>query len=168
MKKGLFMSLFMISIITTYAQKRDESKIKFNVGAELGFATGGLLKTAYSIGLGATAQLEYAVDDNLSITANSGIIQYVGRKTTIAGVAAKIRNSATFPILIGGKYNLSDNLYGTLQLGTSIFSGAGQSSRFTYAPGLGFRINDKVDAQVKYTGYASYGGALGVRVSYSL
>jgi hypothetical protein len=159
------MLLFMISIFTLCAQKRDESKIRFNVGAELGLATG-ILKDYYSIGIGATAELEYLVDDNLSVTANSGIIQYVGRK--IPNTTTKYLSSATIPILIGGKYMLSDNFFGTLQLGTSLFSGVDKGARFTYIPGLGFKVNEKITAQIKYTGYSSFGGAFGVRVSYSL
>jgi hypothetical protein len=159
---GLFAIVFTMS---ASAQTKDESKIKFNVGLELGLATG-ILKEVYSIGLGATAQLEYGIDDNLSVTANSGIIQYVGRK--IPGTTTKYLSSATIPLLVGGKYMFSDNFFGTLQIGTSIFSGVNKGSNFTYIPGLGFNVNDKISALVKYTGYSSYGGAFGVRVSYNL
>jgi hypothetical protein len=168
MKKVLLGFIISLTVLNSNAQKNNDSKIAFNVGGEVALTTGGSLKTNYSVGLGATAQLEYAVDDKLSITANSGLIQYVGRKTTIAGIPVKIRNTATFPILVGAKYNLSTNFYGSIQLGSSIFSGAGQTSKFTYVPSLGFKANEKYDVQIKYTGYVNYGGAFGVRVSYSL
>ncbi len=170
MKKILLSLVIIIVSLTSYAQKND-SKVKFNVGAELGFATGNL-NIAYSIGLGATAQLEYAMDEKSYITVNSGIIQYVGRKlpSIIPGVAAtKIRNSAVIPILAGVKYNFASNFYGAAELGVSVFSGASSlGTKFTYIPGLGFKINDKLDVLVKYTGYSDAGGAFGVRVAYSL
>ncbi len=153
-----------ISLITT-AQKNDDSKINFNVGAEFGFATG-ILNAAYSITYGATAQLEYQINDKTRITANSGIQQFVGRK--ISGTSLKNQSNTLIPILAGGKYYISDNFFGSVQLGVSLFTGKVGATKFTYAPGLGFKINDKVEALVKYTGYSDFGGAFGARVSYSL
>lgn len=171
MKK--FLSVFiLLSFSTTFvnAQKND-SKVNFNVGGELALATGNL-DAVYSIGLGATAQLEYGIDEKTHITLNSGILQYVGRKTENPipnSPAIKIRNSAVIPILAGVKYNFASNFYGAAELGISIFSGSSSlGSKFTYVPGLGFRINDKWDALLKYTGYSNAGGAFGVRVAYSL
>jgi hypothetical protein len=170
MKKLAIISIIIIGSFSANAQK-NESKVKFNVGAELGFATGNL-NVAYSIGIGATAQLEYAMDEKSHITLNSGIIQYVGRKlpSIVPGVAAtKIRNSAVIPILAGVKYNFATNFYGAAELGASVFSGASSlGTKFTYIPGLGFKINEKLDALVKYTGYSDAGGAFGVRIAYSL
>jgi hypothetical protein len=170
MKKWILSASFLLgTFLSTNAQKND-SKINFNVGAELGFATGNF-NGAYSIGIGATAQLEYAIDEKSRITVNSGIIQYVGRKLpAIPGVAAaKVRNNATLPILAGVKYDFASNFYGSAQLGVSVFAGSsGLASKFTYIPGLGFRINEKLDALLKYTGYSDLGGAFGVRVAYTL
>jgi hypothetical protein len=156
-------SMFCVSIGAN-AQKNN-SKVNFNIGAELGFATGNL-NIAYSLGIGGTAQLEYAMDEKSRITLNSGIIQYVGRK--IPGSVTKYRSIAVVPVLVGVKYDFASNFYGSAQLGVSVFSGAGQTSKFTYIPGLGFRINEKLDALLKYTGYSDAGGAFGVRVAYSL
>jgi hypothetical protein len=164
MKKMLLSLAVIIVSLTSNAQKND-SKVKFNVGGELALATGNL-NIGYSIGLGATAQLEYGIDEKTHITLNSGIIQYVGRK--IEGTTTKIRNTAVIPILGGVKYYFASNFYGAAELGISVFSGAGQTSKFTYIPGLGFKINDKWDALLKYTGYSDAGGAFGVRVAYTL
>jgi hypothetical protein len=164
MKKIMICSFIVIGALATKAQK-NESKVNFNVGAELGLATGNL-NIAYSLGIGATAQLEYSMDEKSRITVNSGIIQYVGRK--IPGGSTKYRSTAVIPILAGIKYDFASNFYGSAQLGVSVFSGVGQTSKFTYIPGLGFRINEKLDALLKYTGYSDAGGAFGVRVAYSL
>ena len=112
------------------------------------------------------------MDEKSRITLNSGIIQYVGRElpNSIPGVAAaKVRNNAVLPILGGVEYDFASNFYGSAQLGVSVFAGSsGLGSKFTYIPGLGFRINEKLDALLKYTGYSDLGGAFGVRVAYSL
>jgi hypothetical protein len=170
MKKIIFSSI--IILVTAYsANAQKDSKVNFNIGAELGFATGNL-NIAYSLGIGATAQLEYAMDEKSRITLNSGIIQYVGRKlpNSVPGIAAaKYRNNAVLPILAGVKYDFASNFYGSAQLGVSVFAGSsGLGSKFTYVPGLGFKINEKLDALLKYTGYSDLGGAFGVRVAYSL
>jgi Outer membrane protein beta-barrel domain len=164
MKKIVLSLAIIIISLTSYAQK-ELSKVKFNVGGELGFATGNLNGT-YSIGIGATAQLEYALDEKSHITVNSGIIEYVGKK--IPNTSTKNQSNAVIPILAGVKYNFATNFYGSAQLGVSLFTGKVGATKFTYAPGLGFKINDKWDALLKYTGYSDAGGAFGIRVAYSL
>ncbi len=165
MKNTVITILMMLGSLIANAQKNNDSKIDFNVGAELGFATG-ILNSAYSITYGATAQLEYQINDKTSITGNSGIQQFVGRK--LPGTSLKNQSNTLIPILAGGKYYISDNFFGSVQLGLSLFTGKVGATKFTYAPGLGFKINDKVEALVKYTGYSNFGGAFGARVSYSL
>ncbi len=163
--KKIVLSLSIIIVSLTSNAQKDDSKVKFNVGGELALATGNL-NIAYSVGLGATAQLEYRIDEKTHLSLNSGIIEYVGRK--IENTTTKIRNTAVIPILGGVKYNFATNFYGAAQLGISIFSGAGQTAKFTYIPGLGFEINDKVDVLLKYSGYSNAGGAFGVRVAFTL
>ncbi len=164
MKKLIICSFILIGALSAGAQKND-SKVNFNVGAELGLATGNL-NIAYSIGIGATAQLEYAMDEKSRITVNSGIIQYVGRK--IPGGSTKNQSNAVIPILGGVQYDFASNFYGSAQIGVSLFTGKVGGTKFTYIPGLGFKINEKLDALLKYTGYSDFGGAFGIRVAYSL
>ncbi len=160
------MTVVLIICVSVVAKaQKNDSKVNFNLGGELGFATGNL-NIAYSIGIGATAQLEYAMDEKSRITVNSGIIQYVGRK--IPGGSTKNQSNAVIPILGGVKYDFASNFYGSAQLGVSLFTGKVGATKFTYIPGIGFRINEKLDALLKYTGYSDLGGALGVRVAYSL
>jgi hypothetical protein len=167
MKKVLLILVLVISVSQIKAQrKNNDSKIRLNVGGEIGLATGDL-NSRYSLGLGATVNLEYLIDEKLTAYANSGLIEFIGKK--IPGTNTKYRSTATFPIIGGVKYYFANNFYGTAALGVTIFSGAGiQSNKFTYLPGLGFKANDKVDILFKYTGYANAGGAFGVRVSYAL
>jgi hypothetical protein len=164
MKKIIISSLILIGSISVDAQKQKDSKISFNVAAEIGIANGNFGVT-HSLAIGATAQIEYEVNEKTRITANSGIIQYSGRSVSDA---FKYTGVTAIPVLVGAKYYFSDNFYGAAQLGLSIFSGIVGSSKLTYSPGLGFMINEKIEALVKYTGYANLGGAFGVRVAYNL
>ena len=158
MKKLLSLVLLFAALSAT-AQKN----LKFSIGAELASATGNLNKF-YSFGVGATAQVDYMVTNDLALTGNAGVIELVGRK--IGGTNTKNRSNAVIPLLVGIKYYITPALYGSGQLGTSVFS-LGNGSVFTYSPGLGYKINSKIDALLKYTGYSSIGGTFGIRIGYS-
>lgn len=163
MKSMLVVIALMMVTLATTAQTK--SKVAFSIGGELGVATGNL-NIPYSIGIGATAQLDYAMDENAAITFNSGIIEFIGKK--IKGTNTKYRSVAVIPFLGGVKYYFTTNLYGAAQLGASVFTQNGSGAKFTYSPGLGFKVNERVDALVKYTGYTDLGGSFGVRVAYTL
>jgi hypothetical protein len=167
MKKSLFVACLVLTTIFANAQKRSsDNKVSFNVGGELALATGDFSST-HSFGIGATAQLNYNLEENIDLIANAGIIAFSGKK--IEGTNSKYKGIALIPILVGGKYYFSENFYGQAALGLGIFNGSGSSvNKFSYSPGLGFKINDKLDALVKYTGYTKVGGSFGVRVGYTL
>ena len=158
MKKLLPLVLLFAALSAT-AQKN----LKFSIGAELASATGNLNKV-YSFGIGATAQVDYMITNDVAVTANTGVIELVGRK--IGGTNLKYRSSAVIPLLVGIKYYFTPAVYGSGQIGTSIFSSA-IGTVFTYAPGIGYKFNNKIDALLKYTGYSSSGGTFGVRIGYS-
>jgi hypothetical protein len=167
MKKILLVSSLALVTLFANAQKRStDNKVTFNIGGEFALATG-VLNFTHSLGLGATAQLNYKLEENIDILVNGGIMSFSGRK--IAGTSTKVKGYALIPISIGGNYFFSDNFYGHVALGVGLFSGgAGSATNFTYSPGLGFKINDKIDVLGKYTGFSNFGGAFGVRVGYTL
>lgn len=158
MKKLLSLVLLFAALSAT-AQKN----LKFSIGAEFASATGNLNKV-YSFGIGATAQVDYIITNDVAVTANTGVIELVGRK--IGGTNLKYRSSAVIPLLVGIKYYFTPAVYGSGQIGTSIFS-SGNGTVFTYVPGIGYKFNNKIDALFKYTGYSSSGGTFGVRIGYS-
>ena len=158
MKKLLSLVLLFAALSAT-AQKN----LKFSIGAELASATGNLNKV-YSFGIGATAQVDYMITNDVAVTANTGVIELVGRK--IGGTNLKYRSSAVIPLLVGIKYYFTPAVYGSGQIGTSIFS-SGNGTVFTYVPGIGYKFNNKIDTLFKYTGYSSSGGTFGIRIGYS-
>lgn len=160
--KKISLILFIISITYT-ADAQKIYTFKPGIGGELGVVTGNLNKT-HSFAAGATGQLDYNVDTDLAITANAGIIQLIGKK-----INSTIKNrSITFvPLLAGIKYYFTPLIYGSGQLGTSIDVSKNGGSIFTYIPGIGFKIDNNLDALVKYTGYKDSGGTIGVRLGYT-
>jgi hypothetical protein len=151
-----------ITAISISANAQADKNLKFSIGGELGAATGNL-NTAYSLAAGATAQADIAIDKDAAITLNAGIVELIGKKINSA---VKNRSVATIPLLVGVKYYFTPVVYGSGQLGTTVFTTKGGGSKFTYAPGIGFKLDKNIDILVKYTGLSDAGGIFGARVAY--
>lgn len=161
MKKMIFGALMMMVAYGASAQKT----LQFSVGPEFGIATGNL-NSAYSVTAGGTLQMDFKAASDLAVTANSGVIVFVGKK--VKGTNLKVRSVAAIPLLAGIKYYFTPKVYGSAQLGETFFTSTGGGSNFTYAPGVGFKIDNKLDLLLKYTGYSDAGGAFGVRLGINL
>lgn len=161
MKKIILAASILAIAFTANAQTG--KNLTFSLGGELGSATGNL-NTTYSIAAGVTAQADIALDKDAAITFNAGIIQLIGKK--IKNTNFKYRSIATIPLLVGVKYNFTPIVYGSAQLGTTVFTNSGGGSKFTYIPGIGFRLDKNIDLLVKYTGLSDAGGIFGARVAY--
>ena len=156
--KRLIIGIAMLAgASTVHAQKN----IKASLGAELGVATGNL-NTVYSIIAGGTAQLDFKIANDAAITVNAGVLDFVGKK--IKNSNLKYQSVAAVPVLGGVKYYFTPKVYGSAQLGGTFFLKNGAGSAFTYVPGVGFKIDEKLDLLVKYTGYSDRGGAFGIRL----
>jgi hypothetical protein len=183
MKKLLMSAAIIVLAVGVNAQKGsdDVKKVKFSAGLEAALPLGDFGK-AYSFGIGATAQVDYNVAENLDLTGNVGYISFSGKTistpaVTVGGTVifpatnVKVPSVGYIPVLVGAKYLFSENIYGSAQLGVTIASAKGSSSSvFTYAPGIGYKISDNLDALLKYTGYSQNGGSsstIGVRVAYT-
>ena len=160
MKKIILASLILVTSITVNAQKN----VKFSLGGELGVPTGNL-NTLYSFAVGASAQADIALDNVSAVTLNAGLVQMTGKK--IKNTNLKYQSVATIPLLVGVKYYFTPVVYGSAQLGTTIFTdGPYDGSKFTYVPGIGFKLDKNIDLLVKYTGLSDAGGIFGTRVAY--
>ena len=160
MKKIIIAVIIVSTGFTVNAQTG--KNLTFSLGAELGAATGNL-NQAYSLAAGASAQADIAIDKDAAITINAGIIELIGKKINNN---VKNRSIALIPLLVGVKYYFTPVVYGSAQLGTTVFTNSGGGSRFTYVPGLGFKLDKNIDLLVKYTGLSDAGGIFGARVAY--
>lgn len=160
--KKLFTAI-LITASTLSANAQSGKNLTFSLGGELGAATGNL-NTRYSLAVGVTAQADIAIDSDAAITFNAGVVEIIGKK--IKNTNFKYRSVATIPLLVGVKYNFTPMVYGSAQLGTTVFTNSGGGSKFTYIPGIGFKLDKNIDLLVKYTGLSNAGGIFGVRVAY--
>jgi len=168
MKKMLLIACLSCAAMYSFAQNKDG--MKFSVGAELGFASGGFSNT-HSIGIGGSAQLEIPLQDKLNGVAYGGILMYNG-KAKINDPSSKNVGQTIIPLRVGVKYFLTDGIYGSFQAGLGFFGNFVSGTAFSYSPQIGYEFKTKsgkaVDATVKYDAYAKSGtkGALGFRLAY--
>lgn len=161
MKK--FILVLFITGMAFSVNAQNVSRPAISLGGELGAATGNL-NLYYGLTAGATLQADFAVDKDLAITLNAGIIDFVGKKINNN---IKYNSVAVIPILAGIKYYFTPVVYGSAQLGSSTFTtGIFKGTKFTYVPGLGFKVDKNIDILVKYTGLSNTGGVFGARVAY--
>ena len=158
--------LFAALAVASFAVKaQDEKPLKFSVGAEVHLPIGDM-GDAYSVGFGGTVQADYALDEQLALTLNTGYLNFSGKK--IGGF--KVPSAGLVPVLAGIKYTFAGNVYGSAQLGASFGTEKGQGTAFTYAPGVGYKFSPNFDALLKYTGWSNDGSntsAIGVRIAYT-
>jgi hypothetical protein len=163
MKKVLLSLAIVAAAFGANAQKNATSKLKFSVGVEAAAPIGDFGDFS-SFGIGGTAQADYWVAPELALTLQSGYIKFLEKNSN--GLELGI-----IPVMAGIKYNFTPQLYGSAQLGTGIFTGGGNSeSTFSYAPGIGYKFSDHVDALLKYTGYtkdSETSSTVGLRVAYT-
>ncbi len=159
----LFVTLLMIAL----AVKSQNANLKVSVGAELSFPTGNFSNT-HGFGIGATGQVEFPVQENLSATATGGILFYNGKSIT---GGTKFTGQTIIPLRVGLKNFFTPGLYGAAQIGLGFFSNFASGTAFAYSPQLGYEFDAKsgksFDISLKYDGYAKSGslGAFGIRVA---
>lgn len=166
MRKILLITVLATGLMSNASAQKDG--LKFSAGPEIGFATGNLSST-HSLGIGASGQLEFGLQDKLNFTATAGVMNFSGKDRTSTD---KFKGFTIIPIRAGVKYFLTTGIYAGAQLGAAFLSGYGDGTAFSYSPQIGYEFktkNDKsVDATFKYEGWSKNGswGGLGLRLAY--
>jgi hypothetical protein len=159
--KLLFLVVLLVVTLSVDAQKSDEKQFKFGAGATLGLPIGDITRQA-SLALGVDILGEYAVAPEIALTLSAGYNDWA-KKSGVNG------NWGFIPVMAGGKYYFTDQIYGSLQAGISFWAD-GTKSEFVYAPGVGYKITDKFDLLLKYQSQSNkwWGTTFfGLRVGYS-
>jgi hypothetical protein len=168
MKKLFFVVAFAAASVAVKAQ--DTSPLKFSIGLEAALPVGDFADS-HSFGIGGSLQGDYSVAEKLAVTLNAGYTSYTGKKYDVPGFGSvKAPAIGLIPVLAGFKYALTDQLYGSAQIGATFSDQKNSGTAFTYAPGLGYKFSENFDALLKYTGYSQDGGTLstvGLRVAYT-
>lgn len=160
MKTKIFMLLVLVVLSASVnAQTKDSKPFKMSVGAELGLPVGDV-STSYSLAYGVDLQGEYAASSSVGITISAGYIDWAAKSGYGGG------NIGSIPVLVGAKYYFADKFFGSVQAGVSIFTDRNVGNRFTFAPGIGYKISEKFDILLKYQTISFSGSSvnfLGVR-----
>ncbi len=163
MKKLFFIAAFAAGSFALQAQ--DTQPLRFSIGLEAALPTGNFGDVS-SFGIGGSAQADYSVAEKLALTLNAGYISFSGK--TING--EKLKASGFVPVMAGFKYNLTEQLYGSAQLGATFITEKDSETLFTYAPGLGYQFSPNFDVLLKYTGFSAKDvelSAVGLRLAYT-
>jgi hypothetical protein len=123
-----------------------DKPFKFGVGALAGLPLGDasdFVKMTWGVDLLG----EYSVAPKVGLTINAGYNGWVGD----GGTADLI------PVLAGAKIYSGSKIYLSLQAGVTFSAEGGGGNAFTYAPGLGVKISDKLDLLLKYQAATQYG-----------
>ena len=184
-KLALVVTVVALATLVSF-NAQAQNKMAGSVGAEVLIPMGSFSDAA-KIGFGGTADYEYYVQPNISVTGKVGYITW-GAKT---GDATNVEVSwSGIPILVGGKYYFIPSgrtrVYGQFELGLFIFSGSSKvtipgfgtqeysasSTEFTIAPAIGFEIpagaKGAIDLSARFWGILSSGGSsnVGARAAY--
>jgi hypothetical protein len=161
--KLLLLAVLLVVTLTVNAQKSDVKPFKIGAGALIGLPVGDV-SSVTSLAYGVDLLGEYSVDSSFAVTFSAGYLDFA-KKSGFSGFKMGL-----IPVLVGGKYNFSDQLYGSAQIGLSFSTESGGGSAFTFAPGIGYKISDNFDLLLKYQSASKNGGStsfLGVRAGLS-
>jgi hypothetical protein len=166
--KKLVMALFIVvSALSVAAQKTNkDKKLKLGIGLDLGAITG-ILSNNHTAGIGASIQLQYKINKLFSATLQGEFLVTDGGTIVSPRYpgsdyieAKEVKSQALFPIQVGVKYYVLPKLFVSAQMGAAFFAKQGQheTTKFVYSPSVGYKINNKFDIGLKYSGFIGYFG----------
>jgi opacity protein-like surface antigen len=162
MKKLLFVVAFAAATVSVKAQDEDAKPLRFSLGADVALPMGpfvdkdvfGDFSDNFSLGLGASAQVAYALDTDLGLTFSLGYMSYMPKEID----GEKGESLGVVPVQAGIEYNFTPQFFASAQLGYNFYTGKALSdsdlkmSGFSYAPGIGYRFTENFSAQLRYQG----------------
>ncbi len=134
---------------------------KLGVGVILGAPT----NSASSFVLGADLRYQIDIDKQLSIPITTGFTSTLNKDIG----SIKIPNTNYVPLKAGLKYFLNDTgagAYGLAEACAAFGISSGGGTTFVYSPAIGYAFNNGLDLGVKYEGFNTNSGYVGVRLAY--
>ena len=173
MKKVLV--LLVLSLMIVGFTNAQVGKMKLGVGAYVGLPMG-TFGDVTSVGFGGVAQGEYMFADKIVGTVTTGYLSFSGKTVNTVDLGTW----SIIPILVGGKYFFTPNLYGAVQIGLNMIStkvptyviggftfggGTASSSEFGFNIGAGYDMGN-LDFLVKYGTFGSDASAVSLTALY--
>ena len=177
MKKVLV--LLVLSLMIVGFTNAQVGKMKLGVGAYVGLPLG-TFGDVTSVGFGGVVQGEYLFADKIVGTVTTGYLAFSGKSQTIAGASVDNGTWSIIPILVGGKYFFTPNLYGAAQIGLDMVSykvptqvifgftvggGTASSSEFGWNIGVGYDMGN-LDFLVKYGSFMTNASSVSLTALY--
>jgi hypothetical protein len=141
MKTKLLLLVLFLAFATSVVTGQNKP-FKFGGGVMLGIPVGDMSDVA-SMAFALDLQGDYIVTNDFALTLSAGYLDWA-LKNDVSG------KWGLFPVLVGGKYNITNKVYGSFQTGISFFTESGIGNAFTWAPGIGIRMNPNLDILIKY------------------
>jgi hypothetical protein len=135
MKKILFLAFLLAGVVAVNAQTKKD--VQFGGGLRFGLPVGNF-HYSHSIGIGVELQAEYKLHPQASLTGTTGFTNFIGKSTTYWGYKYKNDAAGYIPILVGGRYYASPNLFLSGKLGYGILTGGGSGGAFNIEPSVGY------------------------------
>ena len=112
----------------------------------------------YSFGADIRVNYLFSVGDNAHVGPSIGMLLYFGKD--FDGI--EVDNVTFLPLTVNGQYVFEDRFVGGLNLGYAVHFTAedNRSGGFYYRPTFGYKITEKMTAQVSYSGISRDGGTL--------
>lgn len=143
MRTFLFVLVALVFLnLSMNAQNTETKPFKIGVGLMAGLPMGDYSDFA-NLAYGIDLQGEYTIKPAFALTLSGGYLNFISK----GGGDLEV---GSIPILAGAKYYFSDKFYGCAQVGLTFFTVSGGGSSFTFAPGIGYKINKNFDVLAKY------------------
>jgi hypothetical protein len=141
MKARIFLLVVLSFIVLSVNAQSDKDKpFKMGIGFLGGIPVGDMSET--SLALGADLKAQYSITSSLAVTLSAGYVDFP--------VDWQFGDAGLIPVMGGIQYNFYKKLYFSAQAGVSIPSQGGDSSPFTFAPGIGVNVTKHFDLLLKY------------------
>lgn len=157
----IIFSIFLFFLFFDLNAQVANQKFSGLVSVDAGIPTG-IFSSVYSFTGGVSAGAKYALSNQASLSATAGYLNFF-RKGGGEGISF-------IPILGGFRYHFIPQAFVSFEAGTAIPTYAHGGILACIIPAAGYQINQRLSADLNYTGIAQYGflvGGINARLSYS-
>lgn len=172
MKKIFFSTVVIVVFLFANVNAQSSAQVaepRLGIGIDVGLPIGNY-KDFADYGVGGSLLYQHPVSTSLNITGNVGYVKFNGKETM-----GTLKYMQSFiPIKVGARYFLTENIYGTAEVGSSIPTTSGRGASFIYTPGLGVEIpvsrNGSLDVGARYESWTKNTGTtsfIGIRAGYN-
>jgi len=172
MKKIFFSTVLLMLFLFANAYAQSSAQVaepRLGIGLDIGLPIGDFGDFA-NYGVGGSILYQHPVSTSLNITGNVGYIKFNGKQT----IGTLKYMQSFIPIKVGARYFLTQNIYGTAEVGSSIATTSGSGASFIYTPGLGVEIpvsnTGSLDIGARYESWTKNTGTtsfIGIRAGYN-